>query len=468
MDRRVEGWSGRCGARGCAFLLACVGVALTLGLVAAFATSVLSFANARNYPTGRIPVSVAIGDLSGDGKPDLVTANYVEDGAVSVLLNRGDGSFRAKLDFRTGGGPFSVAIGDLNGDGKLDLATANEYNPDANTVSVLLNRGDGSFQARRDYATGRSPSSVAIGDLNGDGKLDLATANELAHTVSVLLNRGDGSFQAKLDSPAGYGGPGLGPYSLAIGDLNGDRRPDLATTNPGPEEDPGKTISVLLNRGDGSFQATRNYRTGRNPSSVAIGDLNGDRRRDLAIANSFASSVSVLLNRGDGRFRPKRDYATSRSPVSVAIGDLNGDGKPDLATANDSADSTISVLANRGDGSFQAKLDFRTRPGPYSVAIGDLNGDRKPDLVTANPEKTNTVSVLLNTPGLCTVQEVKGKTLSVAKRTIVRTNCRVGKIRRVYSTRFKSGRVISERPKPGTVLPKRGKVNLVVSRGRNR
>jgi hypothetical protein len=392
-----------------------------LGVAALFAGSAPSFAPARNYGTGAEPVSVAIGDLNGDGNPDLVTASYVEDGAVSVLLNRGDGSFRAKLDFRTGGGPFSVAIGDLNGDGKLDLATANEFDPDANTASVLLNRGDGSFQARRDYGTGQSPSSVVIGDLNGDGKPDLATANDISHTVSVLLNRGDGSFQAKLDYPA-YGGPGLGPYSLAIGDLNGDRRPDLAMTNPGPEENPGKTISVLLNEGDGSFQAARNYRAGRNPTTVAIGDLNGDRRRDLAIANSFASSVSVFLNRGDGTFRPKRDYATSRSPVSVAIGDLNGDGKPDLATANDNADGTVSVLVNRGDGSFQAKLDFRTAPGPYSVAIGYMNGDRKPDLVTANPNagsanrrRTNSVSVLLNTPGRCTVQNVKGETLSVAK-----------------------------------------------------
>jgi VCBS repeat protein/PASTA domain-containing protein len=452
-----------------AVLLASVAiVAGTLGAAALFANSATSFAATRNYPTGRIPVSVAIGDLNDDGKPDLVTASYLEDGAVSVLLNRGDGSFRAKLDYRTGNGPFSVAIGDLNGDGKPDLVTGNTYNPDADTVSVLLNRGGGSFQAEVSYGTGESPSSVVIGDLNGDGKPDLATANELAHTVSVLLNRGDGSFQAKLDYPA-YGGPGLGPYSLAIGDLNGDRRPDLATTNPGPEENPGKTISVLLNRGDGSFQAARNYRTGRNPSSVAIGDLNGDRRRDLAIANSFASSVSVFLNRGDGTFRAKRDYATGHSPYSVAIGDLNGDRKPDLATTHPGA-HTVSVLLNRGDGSFRAKLDYGTGGGPYSVAIGDLNGDGKPDLVTANVGEGNnrgkTVSVLLNTPGLCTVQDVKGDTLSVAKRTIVRANCRVGKIRRVYSARFKRVRVISQKPTFGAVLRGGGKVNLVVSRGR--
>jgi beta-lactam-binding protein with PASTA domain len=124
------------------------------------------------------------------------------------------------------------------------------------------------------------------------------------------------------------------------------------------------------------------------------------------------------------------------------------------------------VLVNRGEGSFQAKLDYRTGDGPGSVAIGDLNGDRKPDLVTANA--ANTVSVLLNTPGLCTVQSVQGKTLPAAKRTIARANCRVGTIRRAYSKTVKRGLVISEKPKPGTVLPNRGKVNLVVSRGRKR
>ena len=125
------------------------------------------------------------------------------------------------------------------------------------------------------------------------------------------------------------------------------------------------------------------------------------------------------------------------------------------------------MLLNRGDGSFQGKLDYRTGRFPNSVAIGDLNGDGKLDLATANLA-VNTVSVLLNAPGLCTVQNVKGKTLPAAKRTIARANCRVGKIRRAYSKNVKRGRVISEKPKPGTVLPNSGKVNLVVSRGRKR
>jgi FG-GAP-like repeat/PASTA domain/FG-GAP repeat len=419
-------------------------------LLASSAPSAPSFAAARGYATGGRPQSVAIGDLNGDGKPDLATANS-RASTASVLLNRGDGRFQARRDYGTGGAN-SVAIGDLNGDAKPDLATA-----DGGAVSVLLNGGDGSFEGKRDYANAGA-ISVALGDLNGDGKPDLATALGCFRFpcaragVSVLLNRGDGSFQPNVDYPT----DDLGSDSVAIGDLNGDGAPDLATAN-----DLGYSVSVLLNKGDGSFRAQRDYGTGGRPRSVAIGDLNGDGKLDLATENvgRYHDNVSVLLNKGDGSLRATRDYYAGYSDsLSVAIGDLNGDGKPDLATTG------VSVLVNRGDGSFQAKLDYRTGRGHVSVAIGDLNGDGRLDLATAN-NNARSVSVLINTPGLCTVQDVEFMTLAAAKRTIARANCRVGEIRRAYS-RVKRGRVISQKPKFGAVLPGGSKVDLVVSRGR--
>lgn len=216
-----------------ASLVALVGA---LGAAALLAGSAPSFARARSYAIGSNPVSVAIGDLNGDGKPDVATAN-TRASSVSVLLNKGDGSFQGQLELVVGNDPVSIAIGDLNGDGRPDLATANG-DVNGKTVSILLNRGGGGFAAKVDYETGQDPESVAMGDLNGDGKRDLVTANYEGYTLSVFLNRGDGSFEGKVDYEGVYN-----PTSVAIGDLNGDGKPDLAAVNFETS-----TVTVLLNR----------------------------------------------------------------------------------------------------------------------------------------------------------------------------------------------------------------------------
>jgi hypothetical protein len=432
----------------------------TLCLAASSAGSGPSFAAPRSYPAGPDPVSVAVGDLNADGKPDLATANNTA-GTLSVLLNGGNGSLGAKVDYPAGSGPpSSVAIGDVNGDGKADLVTGNRSMlgrfPSRNVV-VLINRGDGSFDARVEYSIGLGygPLKVAIGDLNGDGKLDVAAANETHDSVSVLLNSGNGGFQLPVDYATGSL-----PLSIAIGDLNGDGRADLATANRF-----GSSVSVLLNSSNGGFQPKVDYASGSNPQSVTIGDLNGDGKADLATANAEASTVSILLGRGDGSFSANVDSGVGRVPASITIVDLNGDQKPDLATANAGA-STVTALSNRGDGHVQARTDVRTGSQPVGIAFGDLNGDGKPDLATAD-EGANAVSVLVNTTVSCKVPRVTKKALPAAKRAIARAHCRVGTIRRT-SSRIKRGRVMSQKPKPGTVLPAGGRVNLVVSRGRKR
>jgi hypothetical protein len=284
------------------------------------------------------------------------------------------------------------------------------------------------------------------------------------------VNQGAARFSAHVEYRTGSG-----PYSVAVGDLNGDRRLDLATANDGDNEG-GNTVSVLLNRGGGRFRAKSDYRTGRDPREVAIGDLNGDGRPDLATANARAravirpgqarGAVTVLTNAGNGRFPTRREYLTrGHFPISLAIGDLNGDGMPDLATGNAGMNS-VGALLGGGQGSFRRRVYFVSGlSAPVSVAIHDLNGDDKPDLTAAN-DLAGSVSVLINEPGLCNVQFVKGKTLRVTRQRLERGHCRVGEIGRAYSATVKKGRVISQKPRFGAVLRGGSKVNLVVSRGR--
>ena len=395
------------GIRRCAVLLACIGFALVLGAVGRSAASPApSFAAAKNYATAKNPEhfdnSVASGDLNGDGRPDLAVVYY--SGIVSVLLNRRDGSFRARRDYTTGRSSGSLAIADLNGDGRRDLVTAN-HAAHTSSISVLLNRGNGIFAAKRDYPTGRAPDSLAIADLNGDGKPDLATANGGANSVSVLLNKGDGSFEAKHDYATGHE-----PGSLAIADLNGDGRPDLAVTNA-------LSVSVLLNRGDGSFQAKHDYATRGYyyyPSLLRLADLNGDGIPDMLFSSSRPlPSLEVWLNNGDGSFQAGDDYDIcptcsgdvgdlSAAVESVAIADLNGDGSPDVATRVvgghyywQQGHGTLAVLLNKGDGTFKRR-NYTTGPEGDSfganVVASDLNGDGRPDLATA----VGRISVLVN------------------------------------------------------------------------
>ena len=198
-----------------------------------------------------------------------------------MLLGNGDGSFQGVKSLAAGPNPRSVAVGDFNGDGVPDLAVPyTDWGPGTSGVSVLLGNGDGTFQTPRTFAVADGPWSVAVGDFNGDRVADLAVAT--GNGISVLLGAGDGTFQAARN----FGARGL---VLAVGDFDGDGVPDLALAGV-------QGVEVLLGNGDGTFRAPRTFGVGASPSSVAAGDFNGDGKLDLATANYIGSDVSVLIN----------------------------------------------------------------------------------------------------------------------------------------------------------------------------
>jgi len=341
-----------------------------------------------NYPTGTNPQAVVVGDFNKDGELDFAQVNYNGGGAgsVSVFLGNGDGMFQAKKDYATGSGPDALAVGDVNGDGNLDLVVGNDTGA---TVSVLLGNGDGTFQAHKDYAVGSYPHWVVLADFNGDKKLDIAVANEGDNTVGVLLNNGDGTF-GKMRTFA----TGLEPFSVAAADFNHDGNMDLAVTGYYDG-----IVSILLGNGDGTFQKHVDYPVGSGPAAVAVGDFNRDGNADLVTANynnGETGSASVLLGNGDGTFQSHVDYEAGTGPDGLAIGDFNGDGIADLAVAN-LIGNTVSILPGKGDGSFGTHVDFTTGTWPIGVAVGQFsgNGPSSQDVVVTNDTST-TATVFLN------------------------------------------------------------------------
>jgi hypothetical protein len=314
---------------------------------------------------GGFPWYVVAADFNGDGRLDLAVSNY-QDNSLSVLLGNGDGTFQAPQTTPVGTNPAKVAVGDFNGDGKPDLAVSSVAN---GTVSVLLGKGDGTFLPPLVTPAGANPWYFAVGDFNGDGKLDLAVADygcpldcnsSPSNTVTVLLGNGDGTFLPGTNLTVGNG-----PAGVAVGDFNGDGRLDLAVTNLNDN-----TLSVLLGNGDGTFQAPHTFADPgmTHPYFVAVGDFNRDGKLDLVVSNELNTTVSVLLGNGDGTFQAAQDFAVDNDPVYVTVNDFNGDGAPDLAVANLHALS-ISVLLNINGASAVATPTFSPGGGTYTGSV---------------------------------------------------------------------------------------------------
>jgi hypothetical protein len=286
------------------------------------------------FPVGKGPLGAAAGDFDEDGNLDLAVANFGDD-TVTILLGDGLGAFTAAgSPISVGDGPIFIAVGDFSDphDGHLDLAVANQRSDD---VSILLGDGSGGFTAvLPPKPVGNQPVSIAVADFNNppDGKLDLAVANFAAQTVSIFLGDGNGTF-----TPQPVGAVGTQPVSIVAGDFNGDDKVDLATANQG------KNVSILLGNGDGTFQAAQSFSLGKVPVSLTAADFNGDGALDLAAAHFPRNQLSIILGNGDGTFQKSKTFTTVAGEFAITTGDFNGDNRPDLAVVN----SKVSVLLNR-------------------------------------------------------------------------------------------------------------------------
>jgi len=339
------------------------------------------------------PQNVAVGDVNADGKPDLVMP--CSKNQTAVLLGDGRGGFRpaagSPLPYPGG----EMGLGDVNGDGKLDIALSDH---DSYAITILLGDGRGGFTAApgSPFAgkDGQHPHThgLALTDLNGDGKVDMVIANNDDGDVAVLLGDGRGGFARARGSPFPVG---PSPYPIAVGDVNGDGKPDIVAPNSGPKS---RTATVLLGDGRGAFRPApaSPFTTAAGPYHAALGDVNGDGKPDIVTAHDDSNLLSILLGDGRGGFRPAPDSPLNvggHRAGEVVVRDVNADGRADLVVA---AADAVRVLLGDGRGGFQPApgSPFAAGKGIWRLAVADLNADGKPDVAAVGFE-SNSVTILL-------------------------------------------------------------------------
>jgi hypothetical protein len=299
--------------------------------------------------------------------------------AVSLPSGTTPAPFLVAPSFALAGAPSSVAMGDLNEDGKPDLVTADAV---TGKVTVFLGTGNGKFASGVEYATGSHPGVVAVADLNGDGHPEVIVGDESKGTISILTSGGNGTLQLKQTLAAG-----LDPAYIAVGDFNGDGKTDLAVAARSAA-----SLAILLNDGKGSLQAPTLSALHKAPASLISTDLNNDGHADLALANADGT-VSILLGTGNGKFRSLADISAASGPLSsIAAGDFDRDGNIDLAVTQ-SGGKALTVLLGKGNGGFASPANYTVGNNPVSALVTDLDGDGVSDLVVIN-QGSNTYSVL--------------------------------------------------------------------------
>jgi hypothetical protein len=354
-----------------------------------------------DYPANSEPGRMVNADLNNDGTDELIVANTSEtESGFSLLFNQGDGSFDLPIDFITDsfssgvGDDPSLDVGDIDGDGNIDLITVN---PETNEVSIYFNDGNGNLSTPSTFETGDRPVISETTDVDSDGNTDIVLINSEfdefgvgyeGDSISVLFNRTDNNVFTLI--------AGEGVNDVVAADLDGDGDLDLATANQ-----VGDTVSVLFNLGNVLFTSPLTFDVGDRPVSIVADDFDGNGSIDLATSDFGSDTVSILRNSGNGIFAPAILYDANDVPSTMSAGDIDGDGDPDLVMRNsvffedgEREGNSISVLLNNGDATFNPPVSFTVGDVPVGLIVEDLDGNNRLDIATSNFED-QTVTVYL-------------------------------------------------------------------------
>lgn len=356
--------------------------------------SFISSASSSLFPestvaTGNDPVSVISADFNRDGNADLAVVNHAAN-SVSILLGNGNGTFNNIGTLPTGNGPAAIVTADFNGDGIPDLAVVNQTD---NTVSIFLGNGDGTFALKGTLATGKTPVAILAGQFSNDGYIDLAVVNQSDNTVSIFMGNGNGTFQPQLTIATG-----AAPSAIVTADFNNDANLDLAVTNQNAN-----TISIFLGNGNGTFRSAGTLNTGHTPVALVTGqfDLENSTNTDLAIVNQGDDTVLLYLGNGDGTFTSGQTFAlnsgssSGSKPVAINETDFNADGLPDIAVTDEDGNS-VAVLIGQGNATFATPLVLQAGNGPLGLASGQFFGTTSATDLAVADSTANELTIIQN------------------------------------------------------------------------